>query len=64
MLTCVAIAGVLLLFGAHFLLQRQRLAATAAGPRAFICWTLLLLAGSGAGQRLPYIVSGSFGAAV
>ncbi len=52
-LTCVAIAGVLLLFGVHFLLQRQRLECHGGSGLRFLFVDFLCRVGSGAGERLP-----------
>lgn len=56
-LTCVAIAGVLLLFGVHFLLQRQRLGVTAAVACAF--YLLTSFAGLAVEQGKAYLCIGS-----
>lgn len=56
-LTCVAIAGVLLLFGVHFLLQRQRLGVTAAVACAF--YLLTSFAGLAVEQGNAYLCIGS-----
>lgn len=57
LLTCVAIAGVLLLFGVHFLLQRQRLGVTAAVACAF--YLLTSFAGLAVEQGNAYLCIGS-----
>lgn len=56
-LACVAIAGVLLLFGVHFLLQRQRLGVTAAVACAF--YLLTSFAGLAVEQGNAYLCIGS-----
>ena len=56
-LTCIAVAGALLIFGVHFLLRRQRLGVTAAVACAF--YLLTSFAGLAVEQGNAYLCVGS-----